>query len=277
VRQRITPRTRAIIAVDYAGQPCDYDALAEIAREHELALVADACHSLGGAYRGRPVGTLARLTVFSFHPVKHITTGEGGMVVTDDVDLARKMRAFRNHGITLDHRQREKAGSWAYEMVGLGFNYRITDFQCALGTSQLRKLPGWIERRREIARRYDNAFRSLLGVRPLGVAHGVDHAYHLYVIRLAGEGQAVDRASAFARLRQRGIGVNVHYIPVHFHPFYRKRFGTGPGLCPVAEAAYQDILSLPMFPTLRDAEADEVIRAVAEVMDCRAPSNRDAA
>jgi perosamine synthetase len=258
-RERITPRTRAIIAVDYAGQPCDYDALAELARRYGLSLVADACHSLGGAYRGKPVGTLARMTVFSFHPVKHITTGEGGMIVTDEPELARRMRAFRNHGITLDHRQREKTGSWFYEMTELGFNYRLTDVQCALGASQLRRLPAWLERRRQIAHRYDAAFRTVRGVRSLKVDGDVEHAYHLYVIRLD-----AGRSEVFRRLRQAGIGVNVHYVPIHLHPFYRQRFGTGPGLCPVAEAAYEQILSLPMFPRLTDGEVDEVIAAVVE-------------
>lgn len=167
VSDRITPKTKAIIAVDYAGQPCDYDALEAVAEGHNLTLVADACHSLGARYKERPAGSLASLSAFSFHPVKHITTGEGGMIATDDPKLAERMRIFRNHGITTDHRQREKQGSWFYEMQELGYNYRITDFQCALGISQLRKLPGWIALRREIAIRYDEAFRSFARVEPL--------------------------------------------------------------------------------------------------------------
>jgi perosamine synthetase len=272
----ITSRTRAMIAVDYAGQPCDYDALSELAQRHGLALVADACHSLGARYKGRPVGSLAQMTVFSFHPVKHITTGEGGMIVTNDPELAKKLRRFRNHGITLDHRQREKAGSWVYEMVDLGYNYRITDFQCALGISQLSKLPDWLARRRQIAKCYDDAFAGMRGVRSLKVVDEVEHAYHLYVIRVNKEVVPGGRAGVFTRLREQGIGVNVHYIPVHLHPFYRQQFGTRPGLCPNAEAVYEEILSLPMFPRLSDGEVDEVIAAVAQAVDGRARSARAA-
>ncbi len=263
VESRVTPRTRAILAVDYAGQPCDYDALRAIADARGLRLVADACHSLGGAYQERPVGSLADLTAFSFHPVKHITTGEGGMISTDDPGLARRMRGFRNHGLDNDSRQREKEGSWYYEMVELGFNYRLTDFQCALGVSQLHRLPEWLRRRREVAQRYDAAFPAGTGIRPLATAPGVAHARHLYVVRVD------DRAGVFRTLRAEGIGVNVHYIPVHLHPFYRRRFGTGPGLCPVAEAAYESILSLPMFPGLTDEEVEYVIRSLRNAVAAR--------
>jgi len=267
VEVRVTPRTRAVIAVDYAGQACDYDALRDIAHRHKLALVADACHALGGSYKGRPVGYLADLSTFSFHPVKHITTGEGGMITTDDPELARRMRTFRNHGITTDSRQREEQGSWFYEMVELGYNYRMTDFQCALGLSQLSKLPAWIARRREVARAYDRAFAGLPEVRPLRVRPEVGHAYHLYMVQLQLERLKVDRARIFSALRAEGIGVNVHYIPVHLHPFYRRRFGTGPGLCPVAEAAYGQLLSLPMFPHMNDHDVDDVVQSVYRVSE----------
>ena len=259
---RVTRRTRAIIAVDYAGQPCDYDALRALAERNGLALADDACHALGGRYKGRPVGSLADLSTFSLHPVKHITSGEGGMVTTDDPGLAKRMRLFRNHGITTDHRQREASGSWFYEMVDLGYNYRLTDFQCALGASQLGKLPVWVLRRREIAARYDAAFADAPGIRPLAVRPDAYHAYHLYVIRLEAREPGKDRAAIFRSLREAGIGVNVHYIPVHLHPYYRKRFGTRPGDCPVAEAAYERILSLPMYPGMSDGQVDEVIGAV---------------
>ena len=267
VEAKITPRTKAIIAVDYTGQPCDYDALRAIADRHGLILVADACHALGGSYKGRPVGSLADLSIFSFHPVKHITTGEGGMITTDDPQLAQRMRVFRNHGITSDHRQREQQGSWFYEMVDLGYNYRLTDFQCALGMSQLRKLPGWVGRRQEIARRYNAAFAEIPAIEPLDVREDVvSHAYHLYVIRLNPGQLQVDRATVFATLRAEGIGVNVHYIPVHLHPFYRERFATGPGLCPVAEAAYERLISLPMFPAMTDEDVGHVITAIYKVI-----------
>jgi perosamine synthetase len=263
---KITPRTKAIIVVDYAGQPCDYDRLRAIADRHDLWLVADACHALGGSYKGRPVGSLADLSTFSLHPVKPITSGEGGMVTTDDPDLAQRMRVFRNHGIPSDHRQRDQQGSWFYEMVDLGYNYRLTDFQCALGLSQLRKLPGWVARRREIARRYDAAFASMTAVQPLAVRPDVVHAYHLYMVRVHGPDIEMSRDEVFAALRAEGIGVNVHYIPVHLHPFYRQRFGTGPGLCPTAEAAYEQLITLPIFPAMSNADADTVVTGVHAVV-----------
>jgi perosamine synthetase len=263
---RMTSRTRAIIAVDYAGQPCDYEALRAVASRHGVRLIADACHALGASDRGRPVGTLADLSAFSLHPVKHITTGEGGVVASDDADLIRRVRRFRNHGITTDRAEREAADSWAYEMVELGHNYRLTDVQCALGLSQLSRLGEWVDRRRAIARRYDAVFGGLVGATPLDVRGGARHSYHLYVLQLSLEELRVDRAAVFAALRREGIGVNVHYVPVHLHPYYRRRFGTGPGLCPVSEAAYERLLSLPMFPAMADQDVEDVIAAVVKVL-----------
>lgn len=266
VEEKITSRTKAIIAVDYAGQPCDYDALKNIADHHGLAIIDDACHALGGSYKGRLVGTLADLNTFSLHPVKHITSGEGGVVTTDDPELARLMRVFRNHGITTDHRQRNEQGSWFYEMADLGYNYRLTDIQSALAISQLKKLGSWVKRRQEIAELYDDAFAEIPGVAPLGVQPDATHAYHLYVVRLDLELLGQDRAAIFAALRAEGIGVNVHYIPVHMHPFYQQRFGTRTGLCPAAEAAYDEILSLPMFPRMSDEDAHSVVAAFSKIV-----------
>lgn len=265
VEAKITPRTKAIIAVDYAGQPCDYDALRAVADRHGLALVDDACHAVGGSYKGRPVGTLADLNTFSFHPVKHLTTGEGGIVTTDDSLMAHQMRVFRNHGITTDHRQRDQLGSWFYEMVGLGYNYRLNDIQCALGLSQLPKLAGWVERRQAIARCYDAAYAAISCVKPLGVQPDVSHSYHLYVVRIGTEALGIDRGAVFTALRAENIGVNVHYIPVHLHPYYRDRLGTEPGMCPVAEAAYERIISLPIFPLMNDDDVNDVVTAVRKV------------
>lgn len=267
VVSKITTRTRAIVAVDYAGQACNYDVLQQIAKERNLLLVADSCHSLGGSYKGRPVGSLASMSAFSLHPVKPITSGEGGMITTDDPELARRLRVFRNHGITSDHRQREQQGSWFYEMAELGYNYRITDIQCALGLSQLAKLPVWVERRQALARRFDEAFSGLEAIRPLIVHSHVSHAYHLYVVRIDSEMLGMSRSAAFAQLRQQGILTNVHYVPVHLHPFYRRQFGTGPGQCPVAEAAYGQVLSLPMFPRMSDSEAGRVLDAMKLLME----------
>ncbi len=254
VEQNLTSRTKAVVAVDYAGQPCDYDVLRRICERHKIRLLADACHSLGAIYNGKRVGTLADASVFSFHPVKTITTGEGGMVVTDCDDLAARARLFRNHGITTDQRQRANLGTWHYEMVELGYNYRLTDIQCALGLSQLTKLDGWISRRQEIASLYRKAFLGKSGIRALGIAPGASHAYHLFVVRVP------QRDAAFKAMRDKGIGVNVHYVPVHLHPYYRGRYGTEMGMCPMAESAYLSVLSLPMYPGL----SDEDVRFVAQ-------------
>lgn len=290
VEKKITTHTKAIIAVDYTGQPCNYDQLLSISRVHNIPLIADACHALGATYKGKPVGSLADLNVFSFHPVKHITTGEGGMITTDNEELANQMRIFRNHGITTDHRQREQQGSWFYEMTELGYNYRITDFQCALGQSQLKKLLQWILRRQEIAAIYDEAFTDISGIKPLGLRADVlpakecanislqdpvpgapsplpsTHAYHLYVVRLNEKLIGKTRQDIFTSLRNAGIGVNVHYIPVHLHPFYKKRFNTGTGLCPVAEKAYEEIISLPMFVGISNDQQNYIIETLYNIL-----------
>jgi perosamine synthetase len=264
IEEKITPRTKAIIAVDYAGHPCDYDVLQNIAVKHGIYLVADSCHALGARYKEKSVGSLADMTVFSFHPVKHITTGEGGMIVTDNEELAARLRLFCNHGISSDFRQRDEKNSWFYEMLELGYNYRITDFQCALGLSQLKKLQSYIEVRRRIAARYDKAFASVPAIQPLTVQKDVLHAYHLYVIKLIPEILGFSRKDLFHKLRNRGIGANVHYIPVHLHPYYRKHFKTHANLCPVAEKAYEQILSIPLYPGMTDKDIQIVINAIIE-------------
>lgn len=263
----ITGKTKAIIAVDYTGHPCDYDRLTEISKKHKLALVADGCHALGGEYKGNRVGSLADLTTFSFHPVKHIATGEGGMITTDNEELANRMRLFRNHGITTDYHQREQQGSWYYKMEDLGFNYRLTDIQCVLGLSQLKKLPYFLKRRKEIAKCYDEAFVCTPEINPLAVSPDVRHTYHLYIVKVDFEALKTDRNTLFKSLRKKGIGANVHYIPVHLHPFYRDTFGAKLGLCPVAEAAYEQIISLPMFPGMTDEDVEKVITSVMESVD----------
>jgi len=265
VESCITDRTRAIAAVDYAGHPCNYDALRSIADAHGLVLLDDACHAIGGSYHGTPVGAIADLNTFSLHPVKNMTTGEGGMITTDNAAWAEQMRVFRNHGITSDHRERAEKGSWVYEMVELGYNYRLTDFQCALGISQLDRLDQWTQTRRAIAQQYDAAFAELEAVSPLAVRENIEHGYHLYVIQLNLDQLRVDRGAIFDALRAEGIGVNVHYIPVHLHPFYREEHGTEPGIAPVAEAAYERILTLPVFPRMTDEDVRDVIEAVRKV------------
>lgn len=270
VAEKITSKTKAIIAVDYAGQPCEYEALQKIADQYQLPIIDDACHAIGGTYQGKPVGSLADLNTFSLHPVKHMTTGEGGVITTNDSKMARKMRVFRNHGITTDHRQRSEVGSFFYEMVQVGYNYRITDFQCALGISQLKRLPQWVTRRQEIARAYDAAFAGLEAVTPLAVRPDVSHGYHLYMIQLELDRLTVDRAQVFQALRAEGLGVNVHYIPVHLHPFYKNRFGTDLGLCPVAEAAYERLISLPIFPLMTAPDVEDAVTAVYKVAEAYA-------
>ncbi len=265
VEAKVTSRTKAIIAVDYAGLPCDYDALRKIADRFGMAVVADACHALGGGYHGRPVGSLANLNVFSLHPVKHITTGEGGMITTDAAESARRLRIFRNHGIASDHRQRELFGSWYYEMEELGFNYRLTDIQCALGLSQLKKLKAWVSRRRQIASKYTTAFSSLQEIELPASPTDRDHAWHLYVIRLHLERLRVSRTAVFRALRAENIGVNVHYIPVPWQPFYQ-RLGYGKGQWPVAESAYERIISLPIWPGMTDVDIQDTITGVSKVL-----------
>jgi len=205
------------------------------------------------------------MTVFSFHPVKHITTGEGGMVTTDSTVLAERMRSFRNHGISLDHSRRAENNTWIYEIDRLGYNYRLSDIQCSLGLSQLKKLDLWLDRRQEIAERYNTAFKGFDCVRPLEVKENRQHAYHLYVIELLLEKISLDRGLIFRMLREMNIGVNVHYIPVHLHPLYRQRFGYGSGLCPHAESMYERILTLPLHQGMSDGDVDRVIECVGKV------------
>jgi perosamine synthetase len=267
VANRITNKTKAIIPVDFAGHPADLKAINEIAEDKGLIVIEDACHALGAKYNGKALGSISDMTIFSFHPVKHITTGEGGMVVTESQEMANRLRTFRNHGISTDARQRASQGSWFYEMVDLGYNYRLSDLQCALGSSQLQKLPKWLARRQAIAGIYDSAFKDCAIVKPLGLRSDVFHAYHLYVVRLNIEHLSVGRETIFAALRAEGIGVNVHYIPVHLHPFYRKNLDTKPGMCPIAEDAYSHILSLPIFPGMTDSDAYDVVDAMNKVTE----------
>ena len=262
VARKITPNTRAIVAVDYAGQPADYDALRALAKGRNIALIADACHAPGATYKGRKVGTLADISCFSFHPVKHLTTCEGGMALTGEADMAAHMRRFRNHGIDSDHRSREKSGTFAYDMRELGYNYRLPDVQCALGLAQLTRLSGWVAGRQHIAGLYDQALAGMTQVTPLKTHSDRSHAYHLYVVKLA---DGIDRDRVFARLRADGIGANVHYAPVHMHSFYRQR-GYGEGTAPVAEAVSKQLLTLPLFPAMAETDVHRVAAALGKAI-----------
>jgi perosamine synthetase len=261
----ITSKTKAIIAVDYAGHPAELDSLRAIAERRQLVLIEDAAHALGARYHGQAVGSLADFTAFSTHPVKLITTGEGGMVCTEDAAAAGRLRAFRNHGIAADAHVRAKRGEWTYEMAFLGFNYRLPDVLCALGRSQLRKLDRWLALRRGIAARYDRAFQNVPQCAPPIVRKGCESAWHLYPIRLNFEQLTVNRARIFQALRGEGVGVNVHYVPIYWHPHYQRQ-GYARGLCPQAEAASERLLTLPLWAGMTDQDVEDVITAVCKVL-----------
>ena len=260
----IGPRTKAIVAVDFAGHPCDYAALRDIAATHGLPIVEDAAHALGATHPLGPVGTLSDFTTFSFHPVKHITTGEGGAIMTDDLERAKRMRSFRHHGIDLDLHARGTRNSWEYDVIALGFNYRIPDINCALGISQLRKLDDWIERRRQLAEAYRRQLSDCPMLELPTEQDGCRSAWHLYVVRLNLARIRCDRAQVFAALRAENIGVNVHYIPIPWMTQYAK-LGYRPGAWPVAEREYERVLSLPMYPAMTDTDLANVVEAIGKV------------
>ena len=265
VARAVGPATRAILAVDYAGHPADYPALRAIADEAPagpLTVIADASHSLGATLDGRSVGTLADLTVLSLHPAKIMTTAEGGAVLTDRDDLAERLRRFRNHGISSELAARH---DWTYAMVELGYNYRLTDMAAALGSAQIARLETFLERRRALAARYMERLADHAMVELPGVADGVEPAWHFLFARLRLDRLQVDRGAVYHALRAENIGVNVHYIPVHTHPYYRERF---PGLSfPVAEAAYDRLLTLPLHAGMEDRDVDDVVAALDKVAD----------
>ncbi|MFC1961607.1 UDP-4-amino-4,6-dideoxy-N-acetyl-beta-L-altrosamine transaminase [Chloroflexota bacterium] len=262
IKGRLSPRTRAILPVDFAGQPADLDAVMSLARERGVPVIEDAAHALGAEYRGHRVGSLADMTILSFHPVKHITTGEGGMVLTDNEDFYERLKKFRHHGMI--HERHDEL--WYYEVDEPGHNFRLTGFQCALGISQLKKLEGFIRRRREIAASYDAAFAEMEGITPLVTHSGVRAVYHIYVVQLNLERLRVGRREIFNALRAENIGVQVHYLPLHLHPYYRREFGYQPGDYPRAEEYYARALTLPLFPAMSEQDVADVIAAVKKVV-----------
>jgi len=269
IERKITKRTRAVIPVDFAGHPADMKEIKELADKHGLIIIEDAAHALGAKYRGSRVGSgkYADMTILSFHAVKHITTGEGGMVLTNDKKLYQLLRKLRTHGITRDPKMlNRERGDWYYEMSALGYNYRLTDIQCALGISQLKKLPAFLKKRREIVRRYDEFFAKTGYAAPLAAREYVDHAYHLYVIRLKLEDLRVSRRVVFDEYRKAGIMVNVHYIPVYSQPYYRN-LGFRKGICPGAEKYYDEALTLPLHPGLSKTDIDRVISVTGKIFD----------
>jgi UDP-4-amino-4,6-dideoxy-N-acetyl-beta-L-altrosamine transaminase len=278
IEKQITPKTKAIIPVHYAGLPCNMAAIKEIADRYNLKVVEDAAHALGAEYKidnaWYKVGGCAYsdIAIFSFHPVKHITTGEGGMMLLNDKALEEKIRRIRMHGVSLDIRKRlDKESIWLYEMVDLGYNYRITDFQCALGISQLKKLNRFLKRRVEIAERYYSAFQEVeelsLPNPSSSLAAVKKHAWHLYVIQLQLDKLKGTREDIYFALRAENIWPQVHYIPVHLHPYYQERFGYKKGDFPAAESFYERVLSLPLYPKMSDEDVENVIIGVKKVID----------
>jgi len=273
IEKRITPQTKAIIPVHFTGQPCDLDPIHKIACRHNLMIIEDAAHALGAAYKGRPVGGLSDLTIFSFHPVKHITTGEGGIVTINNKELYQRLLLFRNHGIVRERELlMEDQGPWYYEVQDLGYNYRLTDIQAVLGLSQLKKLDRFLARRRQIAAMYNEAFtNNLPEVEVPYQAPYADSSWHLYILTLRLDRLQKSRREIFAALRAENIGVHVHYLPVYRHPFYRRLLDSGSFnpkdfFCPNAEEIYQKIITLSLFPAMTDQDVADVITAVYKVI-----------
>ncbi len=268
IKKRITANTRAIMPVDFAGQPCDIFEIKEIARENDLYVIEDAAHAVGADYNGKKIGSISDATIFSFHPVKQMTTGEGGIITTNNEEIAESARLYRNHGLSKDAVERfGKHGSWYYEMTHLGFNYRLTDIHAALGLGQLEKLIKFIERRTEIASVYNAAFEDVEEIRTPTVKTNIKHAWHLYVIEIIPDKLKVDRDQIFKAFRAENIGVNVHYIPVHLHPYYHDNLGCKTGDYPVAEKIFERVISLPMFPGMSDDDVNDVVNAVKKVVE----------
>jgi UDP-4-amino-4,6-dideoxy-N-acetyl-beta-L-altrosamine transaminase len=259
---------KVLVAVAFSGQSCDMRRIAELAGRYGFTVIEDASHAVGASYAGRPVGCgeFAAMTVFSFHPVKIITSAEGGMVLTNRPELAERLQRLRSHGMTRDPQQMTEAshGPWYYQQVELGFNYRITDLQAALGLSQLSKLEGFIERRRELAARYDGLLADLPLTLP-GAQPEAESAWHLYVVRLQLDSIKLSHRQVFEGLRAAGIGVNLHYIPVHLQPYYRDQ-GFAEGDFPQAERYYAQAISLPLFPLLSDEQQDHVVEQLRRLV-----------
>jgi len=260
VRKKITSKTKAIIYVDYAGQPCKIDELKEIAKEYNLFLIEDASHALGAEYKGKKIGSFADMTIFSFHPVKPITTGEGGAITTNNPDFYRRLKMLRNHG--MDNSPRERIG-YKYDIKLLGRNYRITDFQCALGISQLKKLDGFVKRRNEIAHIYSKEFRNMDKITPQKLISNVTSGYHIYPILLD---KSINRDEFFVQMRNRTIGANVHYIPIPHFSLYKK-LGYTPEDYPITEEIYSRIITLPIYPKMTDNQVLKVIDTIKEVVE----------
>jgi len=266
VKRKLTPRTRALIPVHIAGQPCDLDELHAFAREHRLHVIEDAAHALPSEYRGKRVGCLSELTAFSFYATKTLTTGEGGMITTDNENYAARARMMRLHGIAGDAWKRYgKNGSWYYEVMEAGYKYNPTDLQAALGLIQLAKCDAMNEARRRIAERYTAAFRDMRALEPPTVKSDRKTSWHLYILRLHLEQLRFDRNIFIDELKEHGISTSVHFIPLHLHPYYQRAYGYRNGDFPNAETQFQRCLSLPIYPGMTETNVDQVIDTVSEI------------
>ncbi len=268
VAAKISPRTRAIMPMHYGGQPCRMDELLDLARAHELVVIEDAAHAAGAAYDGRPIGSVGDATAFSFYPTKNMTTSEGGMLTTNDSAIADKARILRKHGLSTDAWKRHTIeGSSLYDVVAPGFNYSMTDVQAALGRGQLQRLPEMNADRARLAKRYTDGLGSTKEVEAPSLRLDVVHAWHLYTVRLRLESLRIDRNQFDTELRKRSIGTAVTFIPIHYHSFYREGFDFHKGDYPVAEKAFERLISLPLFPTMTEADVDRVVQAIEEIVE----------
>lgn len=268
IEKAMTPKTKAVVAVDYTGQVVDLDAIMETCHKQNVVVIEDAAHSIGTLYKGRPIGSIADMTTFSFHPVKTVTAGEGGAVLTDNEEYYKKLLLYRSHGMTRDQTQmtKESEGGWYYQMIDLGYNYRMTDMQAALLISQLEKLPMFSKRRKEIVARYNEAFSQIPELTVQQELEGSDTTRHLYILRIKPEKLSIDRREFFDALAAENIMCNVHYIPIYLQPYYQE-MGYPKGLCPKAEKLYSEMMSLPLYYAMTDQDVEDVITAVQKIVD----------
>lgn len=268
IEKALTPKTKAVVAVDYTGQVVDLDAIMETCHKQNVVVIEDAAHSIGTLYKGRPVGSIADMTTFSFHPVKTVTAGEGGAVLTDNEEYYKKLLLYRSHGMTRDQAQmtKESEGGWYYQMIDLGYNYRMTDMQAALLISQMEKLPMFSKRRKEMVARYNEAFSRIPELTVQQELEGSDSTRHLYILRIKPEKLRIDRRGFFDALAAENIMCNVHYIPIYLQPYYQE-MGYPKGLCPKAEKLYSEMMSLPLYYAMTDQDVEDVITAVQKIVD----------
>jgi UDP-4-amino-4,6-dideoxy-N-acetyl-beta-L-altrosamine transaminase len=266
IKEKITKHTKAIIPVHFTGQPADMDEIMKIARENDLVVIEDAAHALGAMYKNQKIGSIGDMTMFSFHPVKHITTGEGGIITTNQEDYYKKLIQFRTHGITREPNiMKENHGPWYYEMQFLGYNYRITDIQVALGVSQLKKLETFIQKRKQLVELYMEELKNVDEIELPKQLPNVESSWHLFVLKLQLSKLTVGRKEIFEALQKENIGVNVHYLPVYLHPYYQV-LGFRKGICPIAEKCYEEFLTLPLFPGMEEEDVKDVVRGLKKVI-----------